>query len=239
MAATGIPLADGVQATAGLIQTGIGLINQEKTKREAQRLAATRPQYQISPLTGQGLSLAESDLSNGMSNAASRAYSDQDNGQFSSAIGSTLKAGGNVNSIGAIYGSNQDGRLRLAQMQDNLRLNQINNYVKASQGMQDAQQTQWQVNKFGPWQDAAQANAAARQAASQQVSQGLNSFGAGVANAGQAVQEKNNFTLPTFPNNNSNGSAGYSTGIPVNNSIPNLYPSNSLTPMNRYPTFNS
>lgn len=212
---TGLPIADVVQAGAGAIQTAIGLINAGKTKREAERLAKTRPQYQISPLAGQDLALAKSDLAQGMSSAAETAFNNLNNSQFSSSLDAILKSGGTPNSIGEIYGNNQEGRLRLAQMKDQLRLQQIQNYVRANNAMQQEQQTQWQVNDFGPWQDRAQANAAARTGAQTQINNGLNAFGAGVANAGQALSENNQFKIPTGVNggNNYGFNNGRATGI--------------------------
>lgn len=182
-----------VQSGAGLVQTAVGLINAAKTKKEAERLARERPDYEISPLVGQGLSLAESDLANGMSSAATKAYQDLNNQQFSASLGAILKGGGGVNSIGDIYGNSQEGRLKLAMMKDQLRLQQIQNYIKASERKQQEEQTKWQVNEFGPYHDKVQANAAARQGAQQQINSGLNAFGAGVMNYGNQVNENNQF----------------------------------------------
>src|ERR1035437_5918106 len=70
----------------GLATGVVGLINAGKTKEEAMRLAATRPQYPISPLAGQDLSLAQSDLANGMGGAATKVYDDLNNQQFSASL---------------------------------------------------------------------------------------------------------------------------------------------------------
>lgn len=224
-----------VAAAAGAVSLGVGLAKEGSAKKTANELANSRPQYQISPLTGQDLSFAQSELANN-SSAGEKAYNTLNNGQFSSSIGATLRAGGTPNDIGAIYGNNQDGRLKLAMMSDNLRLARINNYVNASQAMQNAQQTQWQVNKYGPYQDAVQANAAARQGASQMVSQGFNTLASGVANGVQQANEKNNFSLP---DNYNSGSPVYQNPIiPINTYKNNSFSSaNTLTPMN-YPTYN-
>lgn len=229
---TGIPIADGIQAGAGLVQTAIGLINEGNLKKKANELNASRPQYQISPLTGQDLSLAQSELANN-SSAGEKAYNAINNGQFSSSIGAMLKGGGNVNDIGAIYGNNQDGRLKLAQMSDNLRLAKINNYLTTSQAMQNAQQTQWQLNKFAPWEDQTQAVAQARQGASQQVSQGLNTLTGGLMNGSQAIQESKAYSLPNY----SDMPVYNNPVIPINNYKANTFSSaNTLTPVNM-PTF--
>ena len=217
---TGIPAVDAVQGILGLGTTVAGLIKEGETKRIAQQLAASRPQYQISPLAGQDLSFAQSELaSNG--SAAEKAYTDLNNGQFSSSLGATLRSGGTPNSVGAIYGNNEDGRLKLQMMRDNLRLAKIQNYVRANQNMQDQQTTQWQVNKFAPWEDKVQANAAAREGASSMVNNGLNTFGAAIGNAGQSAREQKQFSLPTYPTGTSTSS--YVSSIPNTTSSSNYY----------------
>ena len=232
----GIPGIDIAQSAIGIGEAVSGLINEGKAKEEARRLASTRPQYEVDPQVGQDLNLAESELGSNVS-AGERAYATLNNGQYSSAIGSTLKAGGNPNNIGEIYGNNVDGRLKLAMMRDNLRLNQIQNYVRASQRQEDANTTKWQVNKFAPWADAAQANAAAKSGAQKQVTEGLSTFGASVGNADQSLTEQNQFKIPK-----------YATGVPStsysNNSPTDFNPmyTNANVLTNRtepFPTFNN
>lgn len=211
-----IPAAPLIQAGLGIVEGAIGLINAGKTKREAAELARNRPQYEISPTVGQDLSLAESELGQGMSSAASKAYNDLNNGQFSTSLGAILRSGGTSNDIGSLYGNSQEGRLRLTMMKDQLRLNQIQNLVRARQNLQQEEQTQWQVDKFAPWQDKAQANAAARLGANSQVMEGLNTFGGGAMNAANSIQEQNALSLPTgITGANGSGYNNYrATGVP-------------------------
>lgn len=237
---TGVPVADAVQAGIGLAEGVVGLINASKTRREAEKIAAERPDYEISPLVGQDLSLARSELANGMGSAAENAYNDLNNSQFSSSLGAILRSGGNANNIGALYGNNQEGRLRLAQMQDQLRLNQIQNVVRASQNMQQEEQTKWQLNEFAPWEDRAKANAAARQGAQQQINAGINTFGAGVMNAGNNIQENNRLNDYFKFNNDNNNSVGLLHGRqyiePITSSAPSLNYPNTLSPIT-FPTY--
>lgn len=218
----GIPGADIIQGGIGVTELALGLINQGKTKEEARELAATRPKYEISPLVDQDLALTRSELGNGMSDAASRAYNDLNNQQFSSAIDATLKSGGSPNSIGAIYGNSEDGRMRLATMKDNLRLQQIQNEIRASERKQQEQQTQWQVNQYAPWADKSQANAAARQGAAAQVNAGLNTLGASAISGANSIREQNQL-FPTSVNNNYGfNNSGYATGVPTGNTAPTI-----------------
>lgn len=198
MPATGIPAADIAQGALGLGEAVVGLINDKKTRNIAEQLQRERPQYNISPLVDENLALAKSDLAQGMSSAASKAYTDLDNSQFSSSLGALLKSGGGANDIGALYGNNQEGRLRLAQMKDQLRLNQIQNVLRTSENKQNEQQTAWQLNQFAPWEDRAQANANARLGSQQQIWEGLGTVGAAIGNYGQNQREQKQFnSIPT------------------------------------------
>lgn len=192
-----IPGVDIAQAGLGIVDTAIGLLNAGKTKRNAEELARTRPKYQTSPEIGQDLSLAESDLSNGMSSAASNAYNDINNQQFSNSIGAILKSGGTPNNIGDIYGNNQDGRLKLSMMKDNLRLQQIQNFARASQAKTNEEQTQWQVDEYAPWSDRAVANGAERTNAQGQINTGLNTVGSAIGNIDQSIREGRQFNTNT------------------------------------------
>ena len=115
--------AKSVPATAlGLAQTVTGLINSKKTKKEAARLAATRPKLEASPYLDDQLSLAQSELSSGMSGAAESAYEQGLSRDVSSSLDSILKGGGDVNNVAEIFDRSAVGRQRLALMKENLRL---------------------------------------------------------------------------------------------------------------------
>lgn len=203
------------QIGLGAISSVIGLAREKGLKKEAERLAESRPDYEISELAGQELSLAKSELGGGLS-AGAKAYMELNNNQFSNTISSLLKGGGNVNSIGAIYGNNETGRLRLAQMEDEMRLRKINNLVTASDKYQTEQQTAWQVNKFAPWQDKAQANAEARTNNDARIWGGANSVAAGIGGTVDSVIEQNRLRDPFFAGTNPSTTTGLATGVTGN-----------------------
>lgn len=209
------------QIGLGAIAAGIGLAREGKLKREAEQLAKSRPEYEISKLAGQELSLAKSELGGGLS-AGAKAYMDLNNNQFSSSISSILKGGGDVNSIGAIYGNNDTGRLRLAQMEDELRLRKINNLVTASDKMQSEQQTAWQVNEFAPWQDKAQANAEARSNNDARIWGGANAVAAGIGGTVDSVIEQKRLKDPFFAGTNPSTTTRFATGVPTGNNAPQM-----------------
>lgn len=175
------PISAGIGVAANAAQMIAGIVNAKKTKDIAKELERTRPEYEISDLAQQDLDLAESELaSGGLSSRAETAYNNLNNQQFSSSLGAILRGGGSVNNVADLYGENQEGRTRLALLNDQMRVQQIGNLMKTRQMMRDEQDKEWQVNDFSPWKDKQKANAEARAQAQNQLWGGI----AGVANAG-------------------------------------------------------
>lgn len=199
-----VPAALAVPAVLGAAQTISGIIGGNKAKKEAERLARSRPTYRISPYATQAVDLAESELANGMSAESSRAYEEGLNRDLTTSIDAILKGGGSVNNIGDVFDRSAVGRSRLAQMQDQLRLNQIANVRSAYQNMQEQQDKAFQINQYAPWADAAQANAIARQNANNNLWGGINTLGSTAMGALGSLNQQQGF------NNyfNSGGQAG-------------------------------
>lgn len=167
-----IPAA--IAAASGIAKAISGGVNSAKTKKIAKELERTRPEYEISELAKDDLSLAESELSSGgLSSTALNAYNNLNNKQFSSSLGAILRGGGSVNNVADVFGETEDGRLRLALMSDQMRLNQINNVMKAREMYREQQDKEFQINKFAPWKDKQVANAQARQQAQNQLWGGI------------------------------------------------------------------
>jgi hypothetical protein len=173
--------AQSIPATAlGIAQTVTGLVNNKKTKREAARLAATRPKLAASPYIDDQLSLAQSELANGMSGATERAYEEGLSRDTSSALDAILKSGGDVNNVAEIFDRSAVGRQRLALMKDNLRLSQINNLVNAQSAAENQRKQMFEFNQYRPWADASQANAIGRQKAQDMIWGGLQTVGSSI-----------------------------------------------------------
>ncbi len=182
----------GIQAAAGIAQTVSGIINAARTKKLAKELERTRPQYQISQLAKDDLSLTESELANGgLSARAETAYNNLNNQQFATSLNAILKGGGSVNNVADVYGGNQEGASRLALLNDQMRLAKIQNVLKVRDMYRDEQGKEFEFNDWRPWADKSQANAAARQQAQNQIWGGINSIaGAGMNYFGGKAQEQ-------------------------------------------------
>lgn len=165
----------------GVGTAAYGVVKGAKAKKEAKRLAASRPELEASPYLDDQLSLAKSELSSGMSGAAENAYEQGLSRDVSSSLDAILKGGGDVNNVAEIFDRSAVGRQRLALMKENLRLSQIGNLVNAQNAYGNQEQQRFQFNQWAPWADSAQANAQARQGAQNMIWSGVQTAGSGVA----------------------------------------------------------
>jgi hypothetical protein len=199
-----MPVAAAIPIALGIAKTATSLVNKGKAKRESKELQRTRPQYSVDKGYGQNLSLAESNLQ-GLSDSAENAYNQLADKQFSSSLDAILKSGGTATNVADVYGQGEEGRLRLAQLSDQMRVSQVNNLMKSREAVADQNEKAWQINQFAPWQDRAQANAQARQGAEEGIWSGLQTIGSGAMQAidQQAQQKQQN----QYFNNGTNNAA--------------------------------
>lgn len=184
-------IGSAISGGVGLVEAISGAVNKDKTTAEAARLEKSRPKIERDPLTDQNLALVKSDLANGMSAKAERAYDNIADREFSSSLSSILKGGGDVNSIGDIYTGNEEGRQKLATMRDSLRLNQIKDVLAQSERADERNYvTPWQVNEFGPWADKTAANSDARMAADKRMWDGITTLATSGMQIGQDIHEQ-------------------------------------------------
>jgi len=172
-----------VPVALGAVQIVDSFEKEKKLKEEAAKLERTRPIRKTSQFTKDSLALTESEMANGMSSAAEKSYNDSVDRGLSSSISAMLKSGGNVNSIGEIYGATEQGRQNLDIMQDQMRLNQLQNVLKSYDEMANEEEKNWMVNLYGPYKDKLQAIGEQRKNAAQQRVAGMNTMGSGLMGA--------------------------------------------------------
>lgn len=181
-----------------MAQSVVGLINAGKAKREAKELARTRPKREISPLYGENLSLAESELAGGMSQAAEAAYANQLDKSTAGSLSAILRGGGSVNNVADIFAGGEEGRQRLALLNDQLRLSQIDTVMKARDMMGQETDKNFIFNDWMPWADKSQANAEARKGANDAIWSGLGTVaGAGMNMLGGGGGRNGSVSSPT------------------------------------------
>lgn len=197
-------ISTGIQGTLGIAQLVSNLIKSGEAKSEAARLEKTRPKYKISPLVGEDLALAESDLGTGGLSANSKnAYEELNNRQFSSSLSAILRGGGSVNNVADVFDASEAGRLRLAELNDEMRLQKVNNLVRARRYANDERDKEFEFNQWMPWSDKSQAVAEARRGSESGIWSGLGTIGSAAMRYGQSVQDEKAYS--GYSGNNSSG----------------------------------
>lgn len=169
-----------------LVKMGVDANKEANLKHEAKELEKNRPKLRKDVNAQNNLNLVESDLANGMSSKAETAYNDIVDREFSSSLGSILRGGGDVNSIGSLYGANEEGRQKLAIMKDNLRLNQIKTVLDQSDYVDKRNYiSPFQINEYQPFQDKAAAIGTARGQAAKATNDDTNTFVSSIMRLGE------------------------------------------------------
>lgn len=188
----------------GVAKTVTSLVNKGKAKEQAREDERTRPQFSVDEGYGQNVSLAESNLQ-GLSDSAENAYNQLADKQFSSSLDAILKSGGTATNVADVYGQGEEGRLRLAQLSDQMRVSQVNNLMKSREALADQNDKAFEFNQWRPWADKAQATAEARKGAEEGIWSGLETIGAaGMQFMDQKAQQKQQNQYFSNGGNNSN-----------------------------------
>lgn len=226
-------LALAIAATAAKAVSGE--VQANKAKKEAAALAANRPLLGNNSYAQDQLALTGSELARGNNTPGMQAYDESTGRDLSTSIGAILKGGGDVNNVADLFSNSNQGRQRALLMSDNLRLNQINNYIRSSQYADNANQQQFQFNQFAPWADKAQATANARLAANNKIWGAVDEFGSAAMQYGSG-NGYNNAAGGGWKNIDSTngGNTGYNTSSPIlldyNSANPNNAPNWNMTP---------
>lgn len=201
-----------VAGAVGIGTLAYGIYSKSKADKKAKQLQSSRPTLSESPYLKDQISLAESQLSTGMSADAKDGYESDLDKSFSTSLSSVLKGGGSVNNISEILAGDQQGRQRMAMMKDNLRLANIDRLTRAQDAEEQFRQEQFQVNSDAPWKDEAQGNALAKQAADNQIWSGVGMAASGamkgIEGAKSSSDTSNYFNSASNPNNVSTASTG-------------------------------
>lgn len=171
-----IGLIAGAAVGAGELAYGAHL------KKKAQQAAAANimPQYQIAPEEQQMLSQAESSAGQGMSDAAREALRSNSDRSQGTAIDAMLRSGGTANSIGKTAGATQAGLNQVAIYEDSARLEHLKDLQNARARMSANRDKSYQINKYNPWANKAQAISEQLAGANNVMNSGINTLGQGV-----------------------------------------------------------
>lgn len=168
----------GIGGAIGLGQAIYGAI----AKRKAQAAAAANkmPEYNIPQYEGQNLALAESRANSGMSDAARQQLLNNSMQGQSATLSAILRGGGDANAIGNTVDKFQNGINQNAVYEDQARLANLARVQSAWARASNMQDKEYQINKYQPWANKAQA-------IGQQLTGGQNMMMGGIDKLGSAL----------------------------------------------------
>jgi hypothetical protein len=151
-------------------------------KKKAQEAAAANvmPEYKIAPEEQQMLSQAESSAGQGMSDAAREALRSNSDRALGTTVDAMLRSGGTANSIGKTAGATQAGLNQVAIYEDSARLDHLRELQNARARMSANRDKSYQINKYNPWANKAQAISEQLAGANNVMNSGINTLGQGV-----------------------------------------------------------
>ena len=214
----------GLGLLGGAIEYGLGTYQRHKAEQAARN--NVRPTYET-PGSEQYLTdLIQSQGNTGMSDASRAAYLNDAQGGLSATTSAILKGGGDPNAIGNAYSGYNKGISQMALYDDSQRMQHLN-AVAQNYARQSANQDKlFQLNKFDPYKDKAQAIAQQLAGAQNMQNAGMNTFFGGLGSAGKAIASDNKLKLadnaPTdTPTNAGNqpvyGNADWYNRAPITN----------------------
>ncbi len=204
-----VPVMAIAALAATAVKAGSAYSQNRQAKRAAERLAANRPFLPESTAARDQQALAESELTR--ESRAADQYYNETNRNFANSLDTIMKTGGDVNDVGALFDGSDVGYQRARMMSENVRLNNVQNVVRAWNNTDNQRQQQFQFNQWAPWADQSQANAKLMQQSANNMWGAVDDgIGIGLRYAGSGNKETGD-----------GGSAD--TSMPVNSSMPNAY----------------
>lgn len=187
-----VALAVGVGSA--LYSVGSGIVKNAKAKKMAK--ANVRPDYKIPQSIIDNQNIAESMAGQGLSDSTLAVYQSQMNRGLSSSIDAALHGGASVNNIGDIYDAFAGRVNQLALVDENMRIANLQRLISSNSVMADATDKEWQIDKYAPYADKAQAAAALKAQGAAAIDQGVNTAFSAVGNyAMGTMYQKNIDTL--------------------------------------------
>lgn len=165
----------GIGGAIGLGTTIYGMIQKNKAEKAAK--ANVMPQYDIQPEEQYNLDIARSQAGQGMSDASRAAYMNNAGSGLAATTNAILRGGGDANSIGNAYNKYDTGISSQAIYDDQARMQHLSNLQGAYTRMSAQKDKQWQINKYQPWANKAQALAQQLAGSQNMITSGINTMG--------------------------------------------------------------
>ncbi len=161
-----------ISGILGLGQMGYGAYQKGRAKKWA--MNNPQPEYTIPSMYYSNLGLAEQQAQTGFSPETLNFLSQSAQQNQAQATNAILQAGGSVNNIAQIYAATNDRMRAIGLVDEKLKIAKINQLYDARKDLAGQQMTQWKLNIFDKWKNAAAANAVNMSNANSTMNSGLN-----------------------------------------------------------------
>lgn len=198
-----------------IIGAGIGIYsiahNASKEKKARQAMENNkRPTYKIPQSEYDTLNLLGNRAGQGLSSSARSYYNQMQDRGLSSSLDAILKGGGDLNNAGGLVQRYFDSGNKLAVLDDQAKMQNINALIQQRQRMAAFQDKSFYINQYAPYADK-QAAAAQELGMAQQGQQaGINTLGSSLSNLGSGISNR-------MATNNIGKSSGGFGSTPSNN----------------------
>lgn len=181
------PVTAGAQAGTQLLGNVVNLVGGISKTSRAKKLEASlvndpREDYEIPQEYEDSYRVAESRASEGLSEGSKQTYRQSAERGLSASINAILESGGNANNIADLYQKYDSGISTLGLIDEQLRANNVKQYIDEAHTMGDQQDKRWQIRTYAPWADKKQEAAALRQEGAEQIAGAVSGAAQSVGN---------------------------------------------------------
>lgn len=174
-----------ISGVLGLAKAGYGAYQQSNAKKLAAQNAF--PDYVIPSQFYDNVGLLQNRAQEGISQDTLAFLAQQNQQNLAGSTNAILQGGGGINSIAALYQGTNAQNAQLAQLDEQLRLQNINNLIEARKELAGQELYKWKINKYDQWRNKAVAAAMLGAQGNKNLVSGIDMFGSGVASSAQSM----------------------------------------------------
>lgn len=179
-----------IAAAYGIYKVAHGAHQKNLAKKAA--AANKRPAYNIPQGEYDNLYMAESQASQGLDQGSKQILTQNADRGLSASLNAVLKGGGDMNAASSLYDNYLGNINNIALMDNQQKINNVQQLVAARYRMSDQQDKQWQVNNYAPFMDKQKEIGQQKAYGQQQVDSGMGEIsGAAISGVGSYNDAQN------------------------------------------------
>lgn len=174
-----------IQGVLGLAKAGYGAYKAGQAKKLASQNAF--PDYVIPSQFYDNVGFPQNRAQEGISQDTLAFLAQQQQQNLAASTNAILQGGGSVNNIAALYQGANAQNAQLSQLDEQLRLQNVNNLIEARKELAGQELYKWKINKYDQWRNKAVAAAMLGAQGQKNTMGGLDSMGSALVGAAQSM----------------------------------------------------